>query len=198
MQSSLCLPNSNHTQIQTSNHTPAVMQYHHQDFSSVRHRILRCHLWPHSCGQRHDRRRAEKHIWLLLCTSPAVSLDPAGAVAGHHAWGLLPGPSLWCTGVPLPCPVPLPCLCASALPCLCPALHLPCLCPIFVPLPCRALSCASALTCPALCLCTALPCRALPCASALLLTVVYWCASAATPSLLPSDLTLLSDVDVRL
>ena len=86
------------------------------------------------------------------------------------------------------CPAP-----ASALPlCLCPALCPALPCPVFVPLPCL---CASALY---LCLCPARPCPALPCPTNCLLTVVYWYASAATPSFLPSDLTLLSDVDVRL
>ena len=144
------------------------MQYHHQDLSSVRHRILRRHLRPHSCGQWHDRRRTEKHIWLLLCTSPAVPLDSAGALAGHHAWGLLPGPPLWRTGVPLPCPCPAP---APALPCPVP---LPCLCGVLVCLyPALALplllSCAPALPCPAFDSTTSCP-----------LTVVCWCASATS------------------
>ena len=74
------------------------MQYHHKDLPPMRHRILRRHLWSHSCGQQLDGRTAEKHLWLLLCAGTAVPLDATGPVASHHAWRILLGSPLWCVG----------------------------------------------------------------------------------------------------
>ena len=152
---------------------------------------------------------AQLYPWTLLVLWQVIM--PGVSFLGHLCGVLVrlcPALCLCPAFVPLPClafalplclcpaSVPLSCLCASALRlCLCPVMP----CPAFVPLPCL---CASALRlclcpivpCPALCLCPVL-CPAFETTINCLLTVVYWCASAAMSAYLPSDLTLLSDVD---